>query len=231
MKRRCAAHSAMHAAVRSSPTCPLNPRSGSLACTAGVRVLRSHSDTFFHLCVPWPLSPAADKLASLPAADPSLMTLQQANGYLVSNALVMNKVELENLFDHYGVAAGKGELIVDMEKFITDLKTDLTGNDPIMHETWPPESQFTAHLALSGESHMDFGEVYKPFPKHWGVPPNAQMKGHDGVELDLPNGYGKGNAPPNWVQENMQKDKNSMTTERGVKPYPFGNYSLGAVGF
>ena len=38
-------------------------------------------------------------------------------------------------------------------------------------------------------------------------------------------------ADEDWVQENMQKDRDSHTTDRGVKPYPFGNYSLGAVGF
>ena len=40
---------------------------------------------------------------------------------------------------------------------------------------------------------MEFGEQYKPFPKHWGVPPNTQMKGHDGVVRILPGGFGKGN--------------------------------------
>ena len=76
-------------------------------------------------------------------------------------------------------------------------------------------------------SHLDFQVAYKPFPKHWGVPPNAQMKGHDGIMRDLPGGYGKGNAPmAKWVAMHMEKDAKSSTTERGMKPYPYGNYSL-----
>lgn len=159
------------------------------------------------------------------------MDVTLTNSYLSANKLLINKIEFENLFEQYGVA-GSDTLVCDMERFIIDLINDTSGNDPVYHETWPPESQYTAHLALSGESHMEFGETYKPFPAHWGVPPNAQMKGHDGVVRDLPNGYGKGNAPMyNWVMENMQQDKKALTNERGVKPYPFGNYSLGAVGF
>ena len=52
-------------------------------------------------------------------------------------------------------------------------------------------------------------------------------KGHDGIMRELPGGYGKGNAPMyNWVMENMAIDKKSDTNTRGVKPYPYGNYSL-----
>ena len=70
-------------------------------------------------------------------------------------------------------------------------------------------------------SHIEFGIQDKPFPKHWGIPPNSQMKGHDGIMRDLPGGYGKGNAPMyNWVAQNLGKDKKSFTNERGVKPYP-----------
>ena len=74
------------------------------------------------------------KLDAVPAADPTLMTFTQANTYLVSNKLLMNKIEMENLFDHYGVAAGKGEVIADMERFVSDLKTDKTGSAEDLHQ-------------------------------------------------------------------------------------------------
>ena len=44
---------------------------------------------------------------------------------------------------------------------------------------------------------------------------------------ELQGGYGKGNEPmAKWVKENIAKDKESSTNERGQKPYPLGNYSL-----
>ena len=39
-----------------------------------------------------------------------------------------------------------------------------------------------SHLALSGVSHIEYGKWYKPYPKHWGNPPNAQMKGFEGAK-------------------------------------------------
>lgn len=39
-----------------------------------------------------------------------------------------------------------------------------------------------SHLALSGVSHIEYGKWYKPYPKHWGSPPNAQMKGFEGAK-------------------------------------------------
>ena len=32
-----------------------------------------------------------------------------------------------------------------------------------------------------------------------------------------------------WVKINMEKDSTTKTTVRGVKPFPFGNYSLGCA--
>lgn len=153
------------------------------------------------------------------------MSLVEANSYLTQNGMLINKIEFENLFDHFG-RGGEGA-VVDMDAFLVAMRQTVGGEDPVWRETHPPPSAYTSHLALSGVSHIEFGEQAKPFPKHWGIPPNAQMKGHDGIMRDLPGGYGKGNAPMfNWVQENMQKDKKSSTSERGLKPYPFGNYSL-----
>ena len=117
--------------------------------------------------------------------------------------------------------------VVDMDAFLVAMRQTVGGEDPVWRETHPPPSAYTSHLALSGVSHLEFGEQYKPFPKHWGIPPNAQMKGHDGIVRDLPGGYGKGNAPmEKWVANNMAADSKTSTTVRGVKPYPYGNYSL-----
>jgi hypothetical protein len=189
------------------------------------------------------------RLAFLPlypnvaAADPEVARSTPAsavNAYLVQNKMLMNKIEVENLFDHFG--AGKERATVDMDAFLVGMRTLTGGEEPVWRranlathltselkcwQTHPPVDSNDAHIALSGVSHIEFGEQWKAFPKHWGIPPNGQMKGHDGIVRDLPGGYGKGNAPMyNWVMENMQKDKRSSTNERGQKPYPYGNYSL-----
>ena len=49
------------------------------------------------------------------------------------------------------------------------------------------------HLKLQGVSTVDFNVQNKPYPEHWGKPPNVNFKGHDGVVRDLPGGYGRGN--------------------------------------
>jgi len=163
-----------------------------------------------------------ETVTNLPAAAPPLMTLEECNDYLVTNHVMLNKNSLENLVDHYS-KGGK----VNMAEFLSDLKVDEGGVEPIKHEKYASDDPNAGHLALSGVSHLEFGEMYKPYPKHWGVPPNAQMKGHDGIMRELPGGYGKGNAPMfNWVQENLQKDRKTSTDEKGRKPYPYGNYSL-----
>jgi len=145
------------------------------------------------------------------------------NDFLTKVHILLNKNEFDSIFDHWP----GGGAFVDVDAFVTDLKTDGSGDAPITHEQYPAESENTAHLALSGVSHLEFGELHKSCPKHWGVPPNAQMKGHDGIMRDLPDGYGKGNAPVfNWVAGNLEKDKKTFTNIRGVKPFPYGNYSL-----
>ena len=154
---------------------------------------------------------------------PEVMDVEALNTYVTTNGLLLNKIELENLCEYYGDGSGNTSLLT----FLREISVDTRGEDPKYSSMYAPQSPNEAHLALSGVSHIEFGVAYKPFPKHWGVPPNAQMKGHDGIMRDLPGGYGKGNAPMyNWVQGNMQADKKSETNERGVKPYPYGNYSL-----
>jgi len=47
----------------------------------------------------------------------------------------------------------------------------------------------------------------KPFPKHWGQPPQIQTSDYG----DLPNGYGKGSSTlANWIRENLKKDEAKM---------------------
>lgn len=139
------------------------------------------------------------------------MSVTVCNEFLTNLKLFLNKTELENLFDHFGSSpskCGHPKLIVqliltpshqlwtrcrvDMAAFFSAVLEDNGGEDPVM---WisadPPKNPNTAHLALSGISHIEFGVQFKPFPKHWGAPPNAQLKGHNGIMRALPGGYGK----------------------------------------
>jgi len=151
-------------------------------------------------------------------------SLGAVSAFLVSKKILLNKNEMENLYIHYG--AGDS---VDLIGFFQDISVDLSGRNPFYLETMHDDPN-AAHLALSGVSHVEYGVQYKPFPAHWGKPPNCQMKGHSGVMRDLPGGYGKGNEPmAKWVGQNLVKDKETLTNERGVKPFPFGNYSLGST--
>jgi len=163
--------------------------------------------------------------------DPNKMDPVACNTFLSMTGIKINKTELENLFDHFG----SGPDAVDLAAFFAELEDDAQGETPVFYLTETtkflmPESPYMAHLSLSGTAHVGFDAQYKPFPKHWGAPPNAQLKGHDGIMRTLPGGYGKGNAPmARWVKANMEKDAASKTTVKGVKPYPFGNYSLGCL--
>jgi len=88
-----------------------------------------------------------------------------------------------------------------------------------------------SHLALSGVSTSDTTRILKPFPKHWGVPPNASLKGADGAVRELPAGYGMGNAAwYKWVKQHLERDAFANCDENGKQPYPYGNYSLGCSG-
>lgn len=168
-----------------------------------------------------------DKVYMASPPEPSAMPVEAMNSYLTSIGLLLNKIEIENLIEYYGIAMEGGTILVEMGAFVATLQTETGGEDPLYFPMYGPSSPNEGHLALSGTSHIEFAEAYKPFPKHWGVPPNAQMKGHDGIMRELPGGYGKGNAPmAKWVAHHLAADKKSVTTERGIKPYPYGNYSL-----
>jgi hypothetical protein len=169
---------------------------------------------------------AAETLPGLAAPVEGLMSMPQVMSWLTAEKLGLNRVEVENLFVWYGVTVD-GEMYLDVSTFLGTLKNYLSGDDAKYYVKYPDPSSDEAHLSLSGSMHMQFDVQAKPFPKHWGVPPNAQMKGHDGIMRDLPGGYGRGNAPMfKWVQANLAKDKKATTDDRGNKPYKYGNYSL-----
>ena len=94
---------------------------------------------------------AADKLDRLPAPEPQLMDTSEANSYLCQNGLLINKIEFENLFDHFG-HGGEGA-VVDMDAFLIAMRQTIGGEDPVWRETHAPPSPHTSHLALSGVSH------------------------------------------------------------------------------
>jgi len=160
--------------------------------------------------------------------DVNKMDAISCNAFLSACAIKINKTEFENLFDHFASALEH----VDLSAFFAALEDDSEGDEPVFYitsTTLAPQNENTAHLALSGTAHIGFDAQFKPFPKHWGAPPNTQLKGHNGIMRPLPGGYGKGNAPmAKWVKMKMEADSISKTTVKGVKPYPFGNYSLGA---
>ena len=55
----------------------------------------------------------------------------------------------------------------------------------------------------------------KHFPKHWGRPPQIQLKDY----VTLPNGFGKGSSTlANWIKENLKKDAENKKPETKPKP-------------
>ena len=157
----------------------------------------------------------------------TMMTIEETNKFLMACGVLTNKIEFENIFEHYGEEVD-GVSMIDVAKFVSEVSMVPPGTEP-RYFTAEPFSPNKTHLALSGVSHMEFGEQYKPFPSHWGVPPNCQMKGHDGVVRELPGGYGKGNGPmEKYVKDNMEHDARNGTDVYGRRPLPFGNYSLGS---
>ena len=158
------------------------------------------------------------------------MNVTEAHSFLVGAGLCLNKTEFDNLFEHFNPDPNSGEDKCDMLKFAQELMTPPPGAEPVWrsYEVMHPENMNTHHLSLSGVSHLEFGRQNRPFPAHWGIPPNHTMKGHMGVVRDLPDGYGKGNGPmENWVKLHVEHDRKTKTDVYGRKPYPFGNYSVG----
>jgi len=149
------------------------------------------------------------------------MTVHEVSAFLLGVRFSINKTELENIESHFG-----GDDGIDLASFLAALTED---ERPVgtTFGVEAPASPHKSHLALSGVSHVEFGQQYKTFPAHWGKPPNAQVKGFEGSVRELPDGYGKGNAPmAKWVERNLEKDTRSGVTG-GYNPHPYGNYSYG----
>ena len=147
------------------------------------------------------------------------LSVPEANELLLGVGIALNKTEFDNAFDHFP-GAREGEL--DAISFSEALAAPAsTGAEPRFFDSkgvaipqgqarmtfsGPGCTPHSKHLGLSGISHVDFGTQRKPFPAHWGVPPNVAMKGQHGIVRDLPAGYGKGNGPlEKWVLEHLEQ--------------------------
>ena len=56
--------------------------------------------------------------------------------------MLINKIEFENLFDHFG-RGGEGA-VVDMDAFLVAMRQTVGGEDPVRRETHPPPSAYTS---------------------------------------------------------------------------------------
>ena len=147
------------------------------------------------------------------------LSVKEANALLLGVGIALNKTEFENAFDHFPGACG-GEL--DAISFSEALGSPVsTGAEPRFFNSngvavprgevrsnisGPGSTVHSKHLGLSGTSHIDFGTQHRPFPAHWGVPPNVAMKGQHGIMRDLASGYGRGNGPlEKWVLEHIEQ--------------------------
>ena len=114
--------------------------------------------------------------------------MPKANELLLGVGIALNKTEFDNAFDHFP-GAREGEL--DAISFSEALTAPAsTGAEPRFFDSkgvaipqgqarmtfsGPGYTPHSKHLGLSGISHVDFGTQHKPFPAHWGVPPNVPM--------------------------------------------------------
>ena len=147
------------------------------------------------------------------------LSVKEANALLLGVGIALNKTEFENAFDHF---PGACDLTLDVISFSEALGSPVsTGAEPRFFNSngvavprgearstfsGPGCTPHSKHLGLSGTSHIDFGTQHKPFPAHWGVPPNVAMKGQHGIMRDLASGYGKGNGPlEKWVLEHIEQ--------------------------
>lgn len=172
------------------------------------------------------------------------LSVPEANELLLGVGIALNKTEFENAFDHFpGAREGELDAISFSEALAAPVSTGAEprffnskgvaipqGQQARMTFSGPGFTPNSKHLGLSGISHVDFGTQRKPFPAHWGAPPNVAIKGQHGIVRHLPAGYGKGNGLlEKWVLEHLEQDAKSSTDEFGRKPYPYGSYSLGSA--
>src|SRR5215510_2321906 len=65
----------------------------------------------------------------------------------------------------------------------------------------------SANLFLA--ANIFFAQGTKPFPAHWGKPPEIQTKDY----VELPEGYGHGSSTlKKWILANLEKDKGGGTS-------------------
>lgn len=162
-------------------------------------------------------------LSTLEMMESPLMDYKTAAAFTLRHRMFFNKGQLESSFEMFPVGGG----LVNMKAFLDKIKSV----DPApgtIYSSISPSSPNKSHLALSGVSTSDTTNILKPFPKHWGVPPNASLKGADGAVRQLPAGFGSGNAAMHkWVKQHIDRDAFAQCDENGKQPFPYGNYSLG----
>lgn len=57
----------------------------------------------------------------------------------------------------------------------------------------------------------------KPFPRHWGAPPQIQTQDF----IPLPGGYGMGSSTlANWIKRNLERDARNPGAVPNMKPFP-----------
>ena len=155
------------------------------------------------------------------------MTAPQLNAFCLKNKLILNKVEFDSIFERWEGAGGTADVLA----FLLEVEAVPPGLEPGWYTNVLSLGTNRDHLKLQGVSTVDFNVQNKPYPEHWGKPPNVNFKGHDGVVRDLPGGYGRGNrALYRWVDEHMKHDEETWTnSQNGLGPYPYGNASYGCT--
>ena len=146
---------------------------------------------------------------------------------ILRNKIMLNKVEFDSIFERWEGAGGTADVLA----FLLEVEAVPPGLEPGWYTNVLSLGTNRDHLKLQGVSTVDFNVQNKPYPEHWGKPPNVNFKAPDGVVRDLPGGYGRGNrALYRWVDEHMKHDEETWTNpQNGLGPYPYGNASCGCT--
>jgi len=167
-----------------------------------------------------PVRPRPSPARSISSIAALSLSVPEANELLLGVGIALNKTEFDNVFDHFpGAREGELDAISFSEALAAPVSTGAEprffnskgvaipqGQQARMTFSGPGCTPNSKHLGLSGISHADFGTQRKPFPAHWGAPPNVAMKGQHGIVRDLPSGYGKGNGLlEKWVLEHLEQ--------------------------
>lgn len=167
-----------------------------------------------------PVRPRPSPARSISSNAALSLSVPEANELLLGVGIALNKTEFENAFDHFpGAREGELDAISFSEALAAPVSTGAEprffnskgvaipqGQQARMTFSGPGFTPNSKHLGLSGISHVDFGTQRKPFPAHWGAPPNVAIKGQHGIVRHLPAGYGKGNGLlEKWVLEHLEQ--------------------------